>query len=341
MTYNSSALLESYARLGSVHKVGQEFGVTGETARKRMIAAGWKPNTKWWTAEDDAVVREAFAGSDPVDVKTIAARLGRSVASVHVRAHGLGVSCRRGQRRMSDAHKLRMMAGAIAYSRSQEGRARAAERLRGVWARNGHPRGMLGKHHTQDVREAISAANTGRKVPVHQVEKSIKSRYEKYGSISTHRPHATWKAGWRTVGGKSIYFRSRWEFNYAAYLESLRVSGSVSSWVHEPKAFLLSTPGGRVRGYLPDFQVTLAAGDVQYHEVKGWMDERSREKLVLMSSQHPSAVIVLIDKAWFRKHEKTLSQTIPGWEKRERNTKCPHCESSQSPSETLLPAESR
>ena len=51
------------------------------------------------------------------------------------------------------------------------------------------------------------------------------------------KPSASWKAGWREIGGQRIYARSRWEANYARYLEWLRANGSIAKWEHEPETF--------------------------------------------------------------------------------------------------------
>ena len=85
-----------------------------------------------------------------------------------------------------------------------------------------------------------------------------------------------WKSGWRTIGGQRGYYRSRWEANYARYLEWLRVRGDIKYWSHEKDTFWFEKIKRGVRSYLPDFRVTEINGDVVYHEVKGWMDRRTR-----------------------------------------------------------------
>lgn len=143
----------------------------------------------------------------------------------------------------------------------------------------------------------------------------LKTRELRYGSLAPlHGRTASWKQGWRSINGLRIFFRSRWEFNYALYLELLRTSGQIHKWEHEPKTFWFDAIKRGCRSYLPDFCVTLPDGAEEYHEVKGWMDPRSITKLKRMKKYHPAIVIKLIDAAWFKANRRTLSQVIPGWE---------------------------
>ena len=97
------------------------------------------------------------------------------------------------------------------------------------------------------------------------------------------------------IDGQRCYFRSRWEANYARYLgfyeppETLR-SGSTSqrhSGLRLPRGCAL---------FCPDFRVTENDGRVTYHEVKGWMDDRSVTKIKRMRIYHPSVKLIVIEK---------------------------------------------
>lgn len=121
-------------------------------------------------------------------------------------------------------------------------------------------------------------------------------------------------AGWRDIGGQHCYFRSRWEANYARYLQLLLSVGKISGWEHEPETFVFA---GLTRGcttYLPDFRVYNKDDSIEYHEVKGWMDPKSKTKLKRMKKYHPTVVIVLIDRKRYNAIGKTVRGIIPGWE---------------------------
>ncbi len=121
-----------------------------------------------------------------------------------------------------------------------------------------------------------------------------------------------WKAGWRAIGG-NYYFRSRWEANYARYLEWLRQIGVVTRWEYESETFWFEKIKRGVRSYKPDFKITWHDGKVEYHEVKGWMDPRSKTKLKRMAKYYPEITMRVIDAQWF-KANKNLRGIVPGWE---------------------------
>lgn len=121
-----------------------------------------------------------------------------------------------------------------------------------------------------------------------------------------------WKQGWYNIGTRRIFMRSRWEVNYAFYLEILIKAGSVTSWDYEPETFWFEGIRRGTTSYKPDFKVTLKNGTIEYHEVKGFMDPKSITKLKRMKKYHPTVVIVLRDKEWFKTH-RSLKNTVPGW----------------------------
>lgn len=142
----------------------------------------------------------------------------------------------------------------------------------------------------------------------------MKTRIEKHGTLNTNRECCSWKAAWREIGGKRKYFRSRWEANYAYYLEFLKSKGEIKEWEHEPETFWFEKIKRGCRSYLPDFRVTANDGSISYHEVKGWMDDRSKTKIKRMKIYHPKVVLLIFDGTWFKKNTKTLKTIVPGWE---------------------------
>jgi hypothetical protein len=127
------------------------------------------------------------------------------------------------------------------------------------------------------------------------------------------RPQS-WNSSWVVVGGNRFYARSRWEANYARFLEWQRAKGTVVSWEHEPETFWFDGIRRGVCSYLPDFKVVLADGAVEYHEVKGWMDAKSITKLKRMAKYHPTVRLVLIDSPKYQALERKMKKEVPGWE---------------------------
>lgn len=189
-------------------------------------------------------------------------------------------------------------------------------------AANGHPRGMKGKKHAPETLAVIAEksrlmhenmpANKRREMD----EKGIATKIAKYGTAGNL---STTNAYSRTRGGKrpdlgNVYFRSAWEANYARYLNWLMAQGKIVAWRFEAKTFVF--PGIK-RGcitYTPDFEVTECGGEIRYHEIKGWMDKKSKTKLKRMKKYYPEVPIVLIAEKDYRAIARVVSSLLPGWE---------------------------
>lgn len=177
---------------------------------------------------------------------------------------------------------------------------------------------MLGKHHSEATKLALSWSTRAMMeslTPDQLADRTMKGLRTRVANRHhvRQRMETTWKAGWRHISGKDIYFRSRWEYNYAVYLQFLVEHGSIKSWDHEPKTFWFEgIKRGRV-SYLPDFLIVNMDGSEEYHEVKGWMDPGSRTKLRRMKKYHPTVKLRVIDGKWFKANSPKLS-FLKGWE---------------------------
>lgn len=120
--------------------------------------------------------------------------------------------------------------------------------------------------------------------------------------------------GWKVVGGKRFYARSNWEGNYARYLQFLKEQGKIKDWDHEPKTFWFDGIRRGVCSYLPDFSVTNCDNSVEFHEVKGYFDSKSKTKIKRMTKYHPDVKLVVVDSKQYRAIAKTAKKLIPGWE---------------------------
>ena len=116
------------------------------------------------------------------------------------------------------------------------------------------------------------------------------------------------------LGGQ--YFRSRWEANYARFLNWLRdTTGEVVSWEFEAEIFEFTKIKKGVRFYTPDFKIQMANGTVEYHEVKGWRYPKGETALKRMAKYYPKIKIVVIDEEWFKAvNRQGLPAMIEGWE---------------------------
>ena len=116
------------------------------------------------------------------------------------------------------------------------------------------------------------------------------------------------------LGG--LYVRSTWEANWARYLNWLISVGEIKKWEYEVDTFKFENIKRGSRFYTPDFKVTNNDGSVEYHEVKGYMDQKSETKLKRMSKYYPDVKIILIDKEQYYAVGRQVSALIPTWEYR-------------------------
>lgn len=300
-----------------------------------------------WTREQDAHLLAAYE-HQPVD--EIAAALGRTNRAVVNRAHRLGV-CKKvakhgpgvlericahytehsgkpvelqalademGVTRHWIARKAREM-GLTDPSRDKPDRVRAQcrENSKRRIKENGHPRGMAGKHHSQATRARLRHTSRAAWDALSEEQQADITRRKMQtradnGTLIPPRAGTSWKQGWHEVGGRRCFFRSSWEVSYANYLEWLKQNGVIVEWAYEPETFWFESIKRGTRSYTPDFRIENPDGGIEYHEVKGWMDQRSRTKIKRMAKYHPDVRLIVIDAPAFRRLRAQLGRIVPG-----------------------------
>lgn len=269
-----------------------------------------------WTHDEEAALRklyEAAGANGLLGLDAFGALIGRDKANICRKAKELGLRMSSGRSSgRKDRRKFKGDTDALREHMSQSAKKRIAE--------NGHPRGASGMKHTEEAKAKISQASLARWVQMtddererHVYKCAVGSRAAG-GVPGANRASASWKAAWREVGGRRIYFRSRWEANYGRYLEWLKAGGHIAEWDHEPAVFWFDGIRRGCVSYLPDFKVTELDGTVRWHEVKGWMDARSATVLKRMAKYHPKETIVLIREKQYNEIKRKVSAMIPGWE---------------------------
>ena len=100
--------------------------------------------------------------------------------------------------------------------------------------------------------------------------------------------------GWFNINGKEMFFRSKWEANYALYLDFLVRHKQIKQWEYEKDTFIFEHIKFGTRSYKPDFKVKNNDGTTEYHEIKGWLDPKSITKLTRMNKYYPQVKIRLV-----------------------------------------------
>ena len=184
-----------------------------------------------------------------------------------------------------------------------------------------HPRGMLGKNHAPSVGQAVAqatrerSARTTKKAWRERGEKMVATKIERYGSGNPtlgENAFSRCKRGRREDLGDH-FFRSAWEANYARYLNLLIQKEKVIRWEYEVQTFVFYGVTRGAVSYLPDFKVWNIDGTVSFHEVKGWMDGKSKTKLRRMKQFYPDVKVIVIGEKEYKAIAE-WSELIPNWE---------------------------
>ena len=123
----------------------------------------------------------------------------------------------------------------------------------------------------------------------------------------------------RTKSGKredldGMFFRSSWEANWARYLNLLKKSGNIYKWEYEADNFEFPIKRG-TRSYTPDFKIwDSEESEPYYHEVKGWMDSKSKTRLNRMAKYHPDTKIIVIGEKQYKAVARKCRYLIKTWE---------------------------
>lgn len=184
-----------------------------------------------------------------------------------------------------------------------------------------HPRGMLGKSQTERCRAA--SGERSRKMVADGTHPWQKTRTVVQRQAISERMVATLKTvgtmysrakrGVRDDIGPQ-FFRSRWEANYARYLNWLISQKQIVRWEYEIDTFWFEKIRRGVRSYTPDFKVYGTNGECWYVEVKGWMDAKSKTKLKRIKKYYPAVRVEVVGQKQYTEIERMLGKAIPNWE---------------------------
>lgn len=292
---SDEVLVESYIRLGNIWKVAKEVGMCGQSVWERLKRLNsidkTKPKIDVRKFKDYDILEEKYVTyRDRGELNLLAKELGRTVPFLCRKAGEIGLTT-------------------MSYPRSESFKKKRSIISKEIHKKNGHPRGMLGKSHSQETCNNMSKRWKAIWDSCSKEDRAIKTRTAmdakllKYGTLSPIKDRKlTWKQGWRTIDGINYYFRSSWEYIYALSLQNQKTENKITDWKFEPKTFTFEKELLKVTYYTPDFEIITLDGSVEYHEVKGWMDERSILKLSLMKKWYPEIKIVLIQSDWFKKN---------------------------------------
>jgi hypothetical protein len=163
----------------------------------------------------------------------------------------------------------------------------------------------------ESVKTKLSLLNSRERRPMSEDHKNNISNKLKGimpKNLSDNR-FSIYKRGTYDINGKLLFFRSCWEANYALYLDFLIKTNEIEGWEYEPTIFYFEKIKRGIRSYTPDFKIKLHNG-FEWHEVKGYMDDKSQTKIKRMAIYYPAEVLKVIEKTQYKEIIKKLSGII-------------------------------
>lgn len=144
--------------------------------------------------------------------------------------------------------------------------------------------------------------NSGKQgVMVKQPKSLIRERPGKFRNVMR---------GYFSIGGKKIFFRSKWEANYALYLNLLKKNGDIKKWEYEADVFIFHEIKFGTRSYKPDFKITKRDGSIYYDEVKGWMTQKSKTQLKRMAKYYPNIKLNIVGRKEYTEIKNKLGKVL-------------------------------
>ena len=222
-----------------------------------------------------------------------------------------------GKKRPEQAKVMNRLHKEGKLKQTKKQRMETGKKVSNYFKENGHPKGMLGKKHSDKTKRKFSIDRKGKKKNLSEEQKQIysdrasKMMYERWMNNGTTYSRAN--SGWYKIKNRKYYFRSGWEVNYARYLEFLKDKKEIKKWEYEVDIFWFNEIKRGVRSYKPDFKIYKNNGEIEYHEVKGYMDAKSKTKIKRMAIYYPDIKLIIIQKLEY--------DSIIKWEKLFPNAK--------------------
>jgi hypothetical protein len=301
-------VIETYGRTKSVWKTGAELGISGQSVSAALKRAGVRSFQPKMSEDELQTIRNYYRDTHPDQFKldVLAQQLGRTKQLICRYAGKMGLTDQSRPLTPEDCKKI-----------SINSRRYIAEK--------GHPRGFRGKRHSSDTLVVLSEwskeswrrwkdTETGPMTPENRDKRSLRqSEHMRHRSSESIYSRAA--AGRRADLGDT-YFRSRWEANYARYLNLLMRMGVVTEWAYEPETFWFEGVKRGTVSYKPDFRVMYKDDPKPvYVELKGWVQDKDHTKWKRMAKYHPHIKLEIIAAKEFASLRAKWSSAIPNWER--------------------------
>ena len=293
-------IINKYKELRSVWKVSEFFNLSGQTIHKYLTDWGEINKINLFTNEEKQVLIDQYEFYKSIGkLQLLADRLGRTKQFICRKAKELGLT---------------------GSSGGFYGNPKKTSDFIKKWIeKNGHPKGMKGKKHTDSNKKKASErlkkmwSDTNHILNSEEMKQLRSDNMSKYQANKKNKSnnYSRTKKGWWESGDRRYYMRSSWEHNYAYYLDYLVSINEIKKWEYEPDTFWFDKIKRGIRSYTPDFKIFYENGDVVFHEVKGWLDDKSKTKLKRMAKYHPDVKLILIHEKEYKEVMKLKDLFLP------------------------------
>lgn len=302
--------------------VANDIGRTKKACINKAYQLGINNKLNPLTDEEKEYINKHYNGSN---YNQIADKLNRHWSTILKSAKGMGLTK---YGRMTEKRKksLQMNGEKLKeFYKTEKGEKRKleiSEQWKEKWEEDGHPKGMLGKKHSEEHCEKqskrfkemwadpdakVNSEEFKEKQAINTSRRQVKRLRQKGSNVFTRA-----KGGTREDLG--FYVRSGWEANYARYLKFLKEKGQIHDFEFEPDTFYFHGIKRGTMSYTPDFKVWDTKDSYVFHEVKGYMDQKSKTKLSRMGKYYPDEKVIVIAKNEYKEIKDKLSRIIEHWE---------------------------
>ena len=304
-------LVKSYQKTNSIWVTAKEFGMCGQSVWERLKKLNKLNKKKTHNApnmfsekEKEYLKRHYLKYRDMEKLDDLSKIMNKTKQFLCRKAKDLGLTD-------------------ISHKKSEEHCKKRGDCQKKYLATHEHPRGYKGHKHSKETRKILgdkcrnawtdksSVFNSKlfkQKQSDNSSKRMIKRLKEHPNSVYSHC-----KRGWWENGKKKYFMRSKWEMNYACYLDFLIKHKQIKDWEYEAETFWFNKIKRGVRSYTPDFLIYNNNRTIEYHEVKGFMDAKSKTKLNRMRIYYPKIKMVVIDSERYKEIKKQ-SGLFKGWQ---------------------------
>lgn len=298
-------IISKYKEIGNIWKVGDLLGIKGQYVASVLKKNGVKMKNPRFSKQEELFLIDNYEKyASQQKLSELSKILGRTKQFICRKAKNLG---------LTDTHRR--------YDLSKEQKEKKSEIAENRIKKYGHPKGMLGKKHSDAFKEKMSKKiatiwkeNYNLLMTEHRrnaLSDNMMKLQEKGLLNRSSRCYNTKLI----IGDYTYNLKSNWEFNIVMYLEYIKLLGLIDEWSYEKERFTFDVNEFGIRSYTPDFFIT-KNGYTRIIELKGWNDEKSINKRKLMNTFYPNVEIEVWDQNKYYLIEKEYKQKINTWDYR-------------------------